>query len=168
MPISCLNVRWDVIQSLHSITRSTDLGTDRHDEADLAIVLALSPNRAVDSALFLRRNVLRDARRIRRRQIAKMIVVSALVDEVEGAEAFFERSQPPVPSAEATISAAELESQIRRESARMPHGEVCFDAMLAGESPGETAARLGIPRHRVEYVRTKIRRIATDTLRSLD
>jgi hypothetical protein len=94
--------------------------------------------------------------------------VSTLVDEEEGVEAFFERSQPLAPSAEAVVSAAELERHIRRESARMPHGEACFDAMLAGELPGETAMRLGVPRHRVEYIRTKIQQIATDTLRSQD
>jgi hypothetical protein len=82
-------------------------------------------------------------------------------DEV-GVEELLPPSAMPAP--DVACAAAEFEAQIRHAVGHMPDADDCLDAMLAHETPTETAHRLGLPVHRVYYVRQQIRGTAAALL----
>lgn len=153
-----LSNRWAVVARLQSSLSRLSPGSERFDTIDYAISLALNPSRDTDSA-FLHRRLVSDARRIRSRQ-PRGVLLSALSTSTEDGAAV----DWDVESDEATpgqlAEASELAAGIRGRLARLTHGEACLDGMLSGESPTDTALRLGIPVSRVSYLRKKIRIIA--------
>ncbi len=166
------DARESVIRSLQTTAGKHPPGTEKYERADLAISLALSPDRAAESAPFLMRNVQRDARRIlnhrpQRETFFTTIehaasATSAAGNEPVTVEDLLPPSRHPGPVEEA--QAAELEDKVRTAVTPLPNGEECFDAMLNEEAAGSTAARLDIPVHRVHRTRDYIRRRARRVL----
>ena len=142
-------LRKSVIESLQATTKKHAPGRLEHEQADLAISLALSDGREAENAPFLMRNVTRDARRIlahrpRRETTFSVIESAGLAVRVKT------RSRPKstCPASRVTpgpneLLAAELEELVRGAVKALPHGEECFKAMLELEPPEETANRLG-------------------------
>lgn len=112
------DARTSVIPSLQATTSPP--GKPEHDQAELAISPALSPERAADNPAFLMRNVQRDARRILNHQPHREVQFSTLEhaaaagakgDEPKSLEDLLPPSREPGP--DEVAQAAELEERIR-------------------------------------------------------
>lgn len=159
------DARASVIRSLQATASKHFPGTEGYERADLAISLALSPDRSAENAPFLMRNVQRDARRIFNHQPRHEVLFCTLEQSAPAAAAgdneqkTLEDVLPPSrhPGPEEEAVANELAEKIRTAVKVLPDGEECFDAMLDQEPPNDTAARLGVPVHRVLRTRANIR-----------
>ena len=153
-----LSNRWAVVAQLQAFRSRYRPGSERFETADHAITLALNPSRDNGSA-FLYWDLVSDARRVRSRQ-PRRVFLSDLSTSTEDDSA----SDWDVKSDQATpaqlAEASELEASIRGRLAELPHGDACLDGLLSGESPTDTALRLGIAIRRVCYLRKKIRIVA--------
>ncbi len=159
------DARESVIKSLQVITSRHSPGTYEYERADHAVELALSPDRAADSAPYLMRNVDRDARRTLKNKTNPEVFFSSLEAglkakaESDDAPMSVETVLPPAKTPEPIdeVAAAELEGMVRTVVKDIPNGEDCLDAMLHNELPSDTAARLGVPVHRIWRTRSDIR-----------
>jgi hypothetical protein len=157
--------RASVIKRLQATASRYSPGTEEFERADLAASLALSPDRGAAVAPFLMRNVKRDARRILLHQPHHEVLFTDLEQGAVAASAAGECKQTledllPAsryagPDEEAVAN--DLEEKVRRAVKVLPDGEECLDAMLVSETPDDTAARLGVPLHRVHRTRAYIR-----------
>ena len=165
---SSIDVRWRVVQSLQTELSDLNPGTSWHDDVELAITLALSPGRAAENPAFLRRNVIRDARRIRTRKQHPSLfseLSNASEDGGEGGRAVEDRLRPStVAQPIEHLVAQELQDDLRAAVSTVPLGSVCLDAKLRGETISETARRLGVPRHRLDYTVSQMRLAADQIL----
>lgn len=161
------DARESVIKCLQAKASKHHPGTEDFERADLAVELALSPDRDDELAPFLMRNVKRDARRIYLHrphhevlfcdleQGAAAAVVTADGSDQMTVEDLLPASRQPGPDEVALAN--ELEDRVRRAVVPVPVGEECLNAMLDQEPPDDTAARLGIPVHRIYRLRAYIR-----------
>jgi len=144
---------WSAIAELQDEMAGAYPGSLQHDSADYAIDLALRCERPVRSRRFLAKNLLRDAGRTVLRRMRRFRGQDAHTDLRYTTD---RRSSEP----EAIAIARDLESWLRRHLSGEPHAIPCFDAMLKGEPTAHTAERLGVPDHRIEYLRSRIRQLA--------
>jgi hypothetical protein len=132
------DARTSVIQRLQATASKHNPGSEKFERADLAIDLALSPDRCSELAPFLMRNLKRDARRILNFQPHHEVLFSTIEntalattadsDEPMTLEKVLPQSRHPSPDEE--VIANELEEKVRRAVKPLPNGEACLDAML--------------------------------------
>ncbi len=145
--------RWSAIAELQRTMVGSNPGSLRHDSADHAVELALRSERPVRSREYLAKNLLRDAGRTvlrRQRQARRQEVPSDLHRPCD--------RRPSDPAG--ALIAADLKALLLQRLAVIPSAVPCLNAMLEGEAAARTAHRLGVPDHRVEYLRGQIRQLA--------
>lgn len=161
------NVRWDVIQSLQEKAQYLNPGSQNFERYDKAISLALNPGRKVDQ--YLERNVLRDARRTLSRENREM-PFSVLSGGNKGgddspqfsAEKMEEGRNHLMPGQR--MMAIELVGQIVQAASQIKNGLDCLEGLISLETTQETADRLGITLHQVNYAKDKIREATSEII----
>lgn len=154
------DIQWDVIQSLQSLCNVHSPGSKQFEECDKAISLALSPDRMVNQ--YLERNVRRDARRSLERTSRDICFSDFCSTSREsGFSGDSGYSIISVPTREASpeeyLIAKELLGVVYSAISQIKHGKECLNGLLSGETVKETASRIGITRHKVEYAKRNIR-----------
>jgi hypothetical protein len=164
--ISSPSVRWDVVESLQTHIRNRYPGSQGFDYADKAIDLALSENRVAESPGFLRRNVMRDARRILRRQrpavSLSQMAVAAELPEAELVDAGVSANPALL------VAATDLRDTLYDRIKNIPLGREILDARLKGVSITDCARSLGVHRHQLDHAIAKIKAITKKLLREND
>jgi hypothetical protein len=146
-----LEARFRAIQQLQVLRAKHHPGSQRYEQIEHAIDLALSERRAVDD--FLVRNLLRDARRILDRQAAARIYVQ-LEDGASPTEELLMESNTPEDILEAIQLAEAIVAHVSRSSV---HAARVMEGLLVGESLAETAGDARISRARVNQLRQQLR-----------
>ena len=165
MPMAAWDdVRTDVVRHLYAVARRHPPGSEMHEIASYAVLLAMSAGREARSSRFLLRNAWRDARRILRRRRHREPTVDPL-DEWSAlgrriAEGDIRYAVEHVTPASICI-ARDLEERVRAEARAIgPDGPACLDGLLTGETLAQTAARLDVQPGTVKRIRQRIREIA--------
>lgn len=161
-------VHFDVVRSLQNRFSVLPPGSEDAEITEHAISLALSPARKEANPDFLRRDVLRDARRIYRRSPDRKVIYlspAVFLDYQDDDGEVGARTAVPVPvdrdTPEKIAVARELEQRIRAAASTLdPLAERCLDGLFLGEQEWETAAAIGTPPARVKRLRTRIRKVA--------
>lgn len=154
--------RWSVIERLQRQMLTSKPGSFQHDRADHAVDLALRPERPVRSRTHTLRTLLQDAGRTvsrrQRRHRRRYVPQPSDDSEPRAYQTPDKRTSQPYDA----LIAAETDAELRDRLASIPQATECFDAMLGGEPVAQTAHRLGVHDHRIEYLRGWIRRLARE------
>ena len=157
-----LSPRWGAVARLQKMSSRLNPGNRYADAVDHAITLALSASRDPNDEYFLW-NVLRDSKRVLARRRSTPTFTDVESDNAVRAERYLQDRRSYEPSLH--VNAKAIEAEIRRSVGKEPHASECLGGMLAGETRGETARRLGIKTHRVDWLRRRIRMAAANPLR---
>lgn len=149
--LSSLDLRFRAIMALQAIRSRHSPGSDRYEHAERAIDLVLSKDRTIDD--FLVRNVLRDAERVRVRQLQSRQMISAS-DADSDEQLGLVDSTSPYDFAVAKDMLRRLSSNARQLGS---NGLRILDGMLLSETLTETAAAVGLTESRVNQLRRQIR-----------
>ncbi len=144
--ISDLAARFRAIETLYSFLDRHDCGTQRFDEIDHAIDLALEPRRKVDR--YFVRNVIRDAERvIRRRRRRQRLTLetdyfaaaASNGEQLSLADLLTDRVSPPDERAALDI----VQHAIRSDGSHA-RGRQVFRSLVDGCTTRETADTVGV------------------------
>jgi hypothetical protein len=163
-----LVTRFDAIQSLQLLRSRQAPGSFHYEVVERAIDLVLQPHRRIDR--YLVRNVLRDAKRIIRRQRNYWNYGLASLDAPtcnprdDSAEWSDVRALSTSPDPEAIASTRNLVFHIRDRCRHRRAESSCLDGMLSGETPKETAQRLGFSEIYIKKLRARVRASAAELM----